>query len=85
MAIERDSGIRFHEEGTLQAVTRWITTHDEGLAEWLKNARRAYQADRADVAEQHRAALLLFYDSSGEEPARIGLLDVGGAGLEDVE
>jgi hypothetical protein len=41
MAIERDPEIRFHELGTLLAVTRWVTTHDEGLAEWLKNARRA--------------------------------------------
>ena len=36
MAIERDSQIRFHELGTLQSVTRWIRSHDEGLAEWLK-------------------------------------------------
>jgi hypothetical protein len=41
MPIERDPHIKFHERGTLSAVTRWVTTHDEGLAEWLKNARRA--------------------------------------------
>ncbi|MCH7729027.1 MAG: hypothetical protein IH991_21475, partial [Planctomycetes bacterium] len=62
MPIERDAKIKFHEHGTLQAVTRWIQTHDEGLAEWLKNARRAYQRDRSDVAEEHRAALLLLAD-----------------------
>lgn len=33
------------------ASTRWISTHDEGLAEWLKNARRAYQVDRSNVEE----------------------------------
>jgi hypothetical protein len=53
MAIERDRQIRFHELGTFQSVTRWIRGHEEGLAEWLKNARRAYQFDRANVAEAH--------------------------------
>lgn len=84
VSIERDPAIRFHEAGTLNAVTRWISTHDEGLAEWFKNTRRAYQADRADVADEHRVALLLFRDRSGDHDARIGLLDVGGATLEDV-
>ncbi len=84
MTIERDSQIRFHELGTLNSVTRWIRSHDEGLAEWLKNARRAYQNDRANVADKDRAALLLFKDGEGSS-ARIGLLDVGGASLEDVE
>jgi len=60
MSIERDEQIRFHELGTLISLTRWIRTHDEGVAEWLKNARRAYQQDRANVAEQHRTAVLLF-------------------------
>ena len=41
MSIERDKEIVFHEEGTLNAVTRWISSHDEGIAEWLKNARPA--------------------------------------------
>jgi hypothetical protein len=84
MSIERDSTIRFHEAGTLISVTRWIRSHDEGIAEWLKNTRRAYQPDRANVDEKHRAALLLFRDVGTKKPARMGLLDVGGASLEDV-
>lgn len=84
MTIERDSAIRFHEQGTLIAVTRWISSHDEGLAEWLKNVRRAYQKDRADVAEKDRCAVLLLRDADESGPGRIGLLDVGGATLEDV-
>ncbi len=84
MAIERDQHIKFHELGTLQSVTRWIRSHEEGLAEWLKNARRAYQPDRADVAEQQRVAVLLFKDAHASSAARVGLLDVGGATLEDV-
>src|SRR3990172_795817 len=85
MAIERDpKGIQFHELGTLTAVTRWIRTHDEGIAEWLKNARRAYQPDRASVDEGHRSAVLLLKDAERGSPPRIGLLDVGGATLEDV-
>jgi hypothetical protein len=84
MTIERDSAIKFHEQGTLIAVTRWISSHDEGLAEWLKNVRRAYQADRADVGEGNRCAVLLLKDADDSGPARIGLLDVGGATLEDV-
>jgi len=83
--IERDPQIRFHTEGTLRAVTRWVSGHEQGLAEWLKNTRRAYQGDRANVAEEYRLALLLTKDAFLGEPARIGLLDVGGADLEDVE
>jgi hypothetical protein len=48
MSIERDEQIRFHELGTLTSVTRWIRSHNEGVAEWLKNVRRAYQPGRAD-------------------------------------
>jgi hypothetical protein len=84
MSIQRDPKIQFHELGTLSAVTRWIGAHDEGVAEWLKNARRAYQPDRGNVEEQHRTALLLLKDAEGDVPARIGLLDVGGATFEDV-
>jgi hypothetical protein len=61
-----------------------MMSHDEGVAEWLKNARRAYQPDRADVDECHRCAILLLTDAEIEQPARIGLLDIGGATFEDV-
>lgn len=84
MTIERDRHIRFHELGTLDAVTRWVSRHDEGIAEWLKNARAATRADRGKVAEQHRVAVLLLRDHDSHGPARIGLLDVGGATLKDV-
>ena len=84
MAIERDPSIEFHDFGTLTSVTRWIRTDDEGMAEWLKNSRRAYQPDRANVDEIHRAASILLKDEDANGPARIGLLDVGGANLEDV-
>jgi len=84
MSIERDPTIRFHETGTLISVTRCIRSHDEGIAEWLKNTRRAYQPDRANVEEKHRAALLIFRDAEAKGLARIGLLDVGGASLDDV-
>lgn len=84
MNIERNEPIRFHEKGTLEAVTRWIATHHDGIAEWLKNVRRQYQVDRANVAENHRVAALLLQDATDGNPARIGVLDVGGATLEDV-
>jgi hypothetical protein len=84
MNIERNESIRFHEQGTLDAVTRWIATHHDGIAEWFKNVRRQYQIDRANVADKHRVALLLLQDSKDDKPARIGVLDVGGATLEDV-
>jgi hypothetical protein len=84
MSIERNESIRFHEKGTLEAVTRWIATHHDGIAEWFKNVRRQYQADRANVAPEHRAAVLLLKDAKDGKPARIGVLDVGGATLEDV-
>jgi hypothetical protein len=53
----------------------------------MKNVRRAYQEDRANVAPQYRVAVLMFYDGDKAKkiPARLGLLDVGGATLEDVE
>lgn len=84
MNIERNEPIRFHEKGTLEAVTRWMVSHHDGIAEWFKNVRRQYQADRANVAENHRVALLLLNDARDGNPARIGLLDVGGATVEDV-
>ena len=84
MAIERNEAIRFHEKGTLNAVTRWIAAHPEGIAEWFKNVRRQYQVDRADVADNSRTAVLLLQDARAEKSARIGVLDVGGATLEDV-
>ena len=84
MSIERNEPIRFHEKGTLEAVTRWIATHHDGVSEWLKNVRRQYQVDRANVAENHRVAALLLQDARDGKPARIGVLDVGGATLEDV-
>ena len=82
--IERNETIRFHERGTLEAVTSWIANHHDGLAEWLKNVRRQYQVDRGNVKEEHRVALLLLRDAKGGRPARIGVFDVGGATLEDV-
>jgi hypothetical protein len=84
MSIERNEWIRFHEKGTLDAVTRWIATHYDGIAEWLKNVRRQCQVDRANVVEEHRVAALLLQDAKDNNPARIGMLDVGGATLEDV-
>ena len=85
MSIERDKGIEFHEEGTLNAVTRWISSHDEGIAEWLKNGRRAYQPDRGSVGDEDRVAVILLKDLDRNGPARIGLLDVGGATIEDLD
>jgi hypothetical protein len=85
MPIERDSSIDFHNQGTLIASTRWISTHDEGIAEWMKNARRAYQADRANVVDADRISVLLLKDCDARGAARVGLLDVGGATIEDIE
>jgi hypothetical protein len=84
MSIERDPNITFDPEGTLRATTRWVSHHEEGLAEWLKNVRRAYQIDRAAVADDHRIAAILMCDAMDKRPARIGLLDVGGATIADV-
>jgi len=84
ISIERDGKIRLHIKGTLKSVTRWVTTHEQGIAEWLKNTRRAYFPDRANVAKQHWVAVLLLKDQT-HEGARIGLLDVGGLTLEDIE
>ena len=75
MSIERNEPIRFHEKGTLEAVTRWIATHNDGVAEWLKNVRRQYQVDRANVAENQRVAALFIglghYRSHLQQVARV--------------
>src|SRR6266436_737962 len=84
MSIERDANITFDPEGTLRATTRWVSRHDEGLAEWLKNVRRAYQIDRSNVDDEHRVTAVLMRDAGDGQPARIGVLDVGGATIEDV-
>jgi hypothetical protein len=85
MSIERDENIVFDDLGTLIASTRWISTHDEGIAEWMKNARLAYQIDGANVIDADRVSVLLLKDIDQRAPARIGLLDVGGAAIEDIE
>lgn len=84
MSIERDPNITFDPEGTLRATTRWVSHHEEGLAEWLKNVRRAYQVDRAAVADDHRIAAILMCDAMDTQPASVGVLDVGGATIADV-
>src|SRR5438874_9933073 len=84
MAIERNEPIRFHEQDTLDAVTRWIASHSDGIAEWMKNVRRQYQVDRANVPDTNRVAVLIMSDETTDRGARVGLLDVGGATLEDV-
>lgn len=85
MSIDREKEISFHQHGTLEGVTKWINSHDEGLSEWLKNIRRAYQIDRLNVPEEDRIALILLMDGSSTKPARIGVLDVGGMTIEDLE
>lgn len=84
MAIERDANTLIHEEGNLRATTSWISKHDEGLAELLKNVRYAYLPNRADVEAKHHIAAVLFVDGNELAPARIGVLDVGGVTLADL-
>lgn len=84
MTIERDSQISFDPDGTLRATTNWIGKHDEGLAELLKNGLYAYHPHRANVDIKHYVAAIVLVDAEGTDPARIGVLDVGGATLEDV-
>ena len=62
MPIERTEKIQFHIIGTLDAVTRWIDSHQTGIPEWLKNARRQYQDDRANVQDEFRAVAILLED-----------------------
>ena len=71
MSIERNEPIHFHVKGTLDAVTRWIATHSDGIAEWLKNVRRQYQIDRANVSANSRA------DSANTQPTKDGQVFTG--------
>ena len=84
MTIERDADIAFDPDGTLRATTNWISKHDEGLAELLKNVRYAYLPNRANVEQEHYVAAILLVNSNESAPARIGVLDVGGATLDDL-
>ena len=84
MAIERDANIAFDPDGTPRATTSWISKHDEGLAELLKNVRYAYLPNRANVSAKHHVAAVLLVDADERGPARIGVLDVGGATVEDL-
>ena len=87
MMVKEEPLIRLpvHDLGTLQGLTRWINKHDEGIAEMLKNVRAAYQENRANVKPQERYAVILIKDSDKEDPARIGILDVGGLTFEDIK
>jgi len=84
MSIERDPNITFDPDGTLRATTSWISKHDEGLAELLKNVRYAYLPNRANAEAKHHVAAILLVDGNESSPARIGVLDVGGATLADL-
>mgnify|MGYP001094847492 CR=1 FL=1 len=83
--IERDDELRIHKRGTLKSITRWVNTHETGIAEWLKNTRRAYFPDRANVQSMHWGGVLLLNDKNLHGDSRIGFLDVGGLTNEDVE
>lgn len=85
MSIERDSTILIEPEGNLRATTSWISKHDEGLAELLKNVHYAYLPNRANVDTKHHVAAILFADADESSPARIGVLDVGGATVDDLQ
>jgi hypothetical protein len=84
VAIERDLDIVFDPDGTLRATTSWISKHDEGLAELLKNVRYAYLPNRANVEQDHHVAAILLVNGDESSPARVGVLDVGGATLADL-
>jgi len=85
MSIDREEQFQIHELGALLTFTKWISSHEQGIAEWLKNVRRAYREDRANVLDAHRVAVILMMDGKCDgPPARFGVLDVGGATLEDV-
>ncbi|MBN2331384.1 MAG: hypothetical protein JXC85_06220 [Candidatus Aenigmarchaeota archaeon] len=79
--IERGE-IKFHTFGTLKSLTQWVNTHEDGFPEWIKNVRSAYC--RLNLPEKHRAAVILIKDKDNLGPARLGILDVGGATEEDV-
>jgi len=49
MTLQTINRLPIHDLGTLQGLTRWISNHEEGIAEWLKNVRSAYQEGRANV------------------------------------
>jgi hypothetical protein len=85
MSIERDATILIEPEGNLRATTSWISKHDEGLAELLKNVHYAYLPNRANVAPKHHIAAILFADADDSGPARVGVLDVGGATVDDLQ
>ena len=74
MSIERDPNIVFDPDGTLRATTNWISKHDEGLAELLKNVRYAYLPNRSNVEIKHHVAAILLADSTDTTAARIGVL-----------
>jgi hypothetical protein len=84
MSLQTINRLPIHDFGALQGLTRWISTHDSGISEWLKNVRAAYQEKRADVKLQNRVAILLIKDKDKSGPARFGVLDVGGLSFDDV-
>jgi len=85
ISIERDEELRLHTQGTLKSLTNWVSTHEVGISEWLKNTRRAYFPDRANVPQSQWVAVLLLQDKTKDRSSRIGLLDVGGINEEDLE
>ena len=82
LKIERRK-IKFHPLGTLKSLTQWVNRHEDGYPELIKNVRAVYS--RLKLDEKYKVALLLFKDKDKNGPARLGLLDVGGATKEDLD
>lgn len=80
-----ENKLPIHELGTLRMFTKWITKHEDGVVEWMKNVRAAYQPNRSKVQNNDRCAVILFKDMDRNGPAAIGILDVGGLTFDDIQ
>jgi hypothetical protein len=71
------------DDGFLDLIGREFTTHEQGLAEWLKNAADAVLA--GGLAPRPERVFLRFTDGRVRDPSVFECVDFVGMTLEDIE
>ena len=78
-----DENVLVHEEGAIRLICAQFRSHEDGLAEWIKNSSDMYR--RMDSEPDASVILVLLRDGDKSEGALVGCLDFGGMTTTDIE
>jgi hypothetical protein len=71
------------DDGFLDLIGREFATHEQGIAEWLKNANDASVRD--GLSSRNENVFLRFTDGQGKKPPAFECIDFVGMGLQEIE